>query len=336
MSKYLHSALGMAAALAVTACMPALTWREPLVMSEYPSDGYVDSNMVVVAQMRMALPEGWRFHRRKKEDPKTIRLWIQDTGGKAVTGAYLFSHFEFALSPTRTTEVYAKSAMKNFDQKEVHRTEIDGDEAYVVSGVKDEHNLQRLSALIYEGKSSISEITLLIDSGFSAKNPRLPYEIFNSYKLMPRQMSERRMKGSFSFKCNDGSMEWLDDSDGKWESHGFSVTGKLGADDYIIGIRQVSTTRFQDFLKMERFQKEEYNTEIHLAGAAYPARAIVRDSRDDKHVHAAYFFKHNGKDYLLSVFRAFPVYRETDANNVHREPEVVRVLDTNFYFDGAP
>jgi len=86
---------------------------------------------------------------------------------------------------------------------------------------------------------------------------------------------------------------------------------------------------------MERFQKEEYDTEIHLAGTVYPARAIVRDSREDNHVHAAYFFKHDGKDYLLSVFRAFPVYRETAAHNVHQEPEVVRVLDTNFYFEGA-
>jgi len=86
MSKYLHSAFGMAVALAMTACTPALTWREPLAMSEYPSDGYVDSNMVVVAQVRMALPEGWRFHRRKKEDPKSIRFWIQDPGGNAVKG----------------------------------------------------------------------------------------------------------------------------------------------------------------------------------------------------------------------------------------------------------
>ena len=335
MNRLLSSLLVSAVALATAACSPALTWREPISMTEHSPDAYVGSNMLVSRQVRMALPEGWHFKRRKKGEPEGVRLWIHDTGGNAVMGAYAFKHFDFPIAPSRATEVYAGIAMNGFEQKEAHRTEIDGNETHVILGAKEDTGKQRLSALIYEGQNAISDITLSVDPGYFAKNPHLPYAIFNSYKVMPRQVSERRIKGSFSFRCDDGSLEWFDDHAGKWESGGFAVAGKLGGELVIISIRQVSTARFQDFFKMERFQSQETAAELHFAGKTYPARVIVRDSRADKHVHAAYLFQHAGKDYLLDVFRAFTEYRPTDARSLHDEPEIRRALEARFYFDGG-
>lgn len=52
-----------------------------------------------------------------------VKLWIRDTGGNAVTGAYMFNHFDFPISPARATEVYADKGMDGHNQKEARKTE---------------------------------------------------------------------------------------------------------------------------------------------------------------------------------------------------------------------
>jgi hypothetical protein len=353
----LLSALATAVTLAAVACSPAmiqpesvtvtdspasaasvekLTWSAPLATSQ-PPDAYVASNMLVTNHVRMALPEGWRFKRRREEDPKGVSLWIHDTGGNAVSGAYSFNHFDFAISPLRATGVYADKLMGGYKEKEARRTEIDHSEAHVVKGVSRETGQQRISTLIFQGSSSIraiNDITLLADPSYLAQNPGLPHAIANSFKLMPGQMAERRIKGSFSFRCHDGTMDWLDDSTLKWQTAGFSVIGKAGDAAVVIDIGQVSTARFQDFFKLERFQPGEIATELHFAGRVFPARAVIGLPNEKKNVKVAFLFKHEGKDYLLGIFRKLQGDEDVDAANLHKDKGIRRVLDESFYYNG--
>lgn len=354
-------ALAAAVALATAACSPAmiqpdsvtvsdspagspapatsadeLTWTTPLAASE-PQDAYVASNMLVTHHVRMALPEGWHFKRRQEGDPKGVSLWLHDSGGNAVLGAYSFNYFDFPISPIRATSVYAEKVMDAFKGKEAHRTEIDHREAHVVTGVNRQTGQQRISTLIFQGGRSIraiNEITLLVDPGYLAQNPGIPRAISSSFKLMPGQMAERRIKGSFSFRCLDGTMDWLDDSTRLWQTAGFSVIGKAGDAAVIIEIAQVSTTRFQDFFKLEHFRAGEIQTELHFAGKAYPARAIITLPNEQGTIKVAYLFKHEGKDYLLGIFRKVKGDEQADAAKLHEEKGLRRVLDESFYFDG--
>jgi hypothetical protein len=144
-------------------------------------------------------------------------------------------------------------------------------------------------------------------------------------------MSERRIKGSFSFKSDDGSLEWLDDSTRKWQTNGFSVIGKVGGESVILEVSQVSTTRFQDFFKLERFQAAEIATELHLAGKTFAARAIVSEGREGKNAQAVFMFKHQGKDYMLDIFRVLSEHDAADARSLHNDKAIRHALDTSFY-----
>ena len=236
-------ALAAAAALATAACEPAFTWREPVSMASYSPDAYLASNMLITHQRRMALPEGWTFKHRRPEDAEGIFFWIRDTGGNAVMGAYSYKHFEAELFPPKATEIFVGVAMKDLTEREGRKTEIDGTEAHVVTGVKQDRDAKRITALIYDsfaGKSDLSEITIIGDRSYLGQNQALPFNIFSTYKIMPRQLAERRLKGSFSFKCDDGAAEWMDDITGKWQKKGFNVYSQLGKDGLMIGGHTVS------------------------------------------------------------------------------------------------
>ena len=315
----------------------SLTWREPLSATEDRANGYLTSNLLVTRHVRMALPEGWRFQRRSEDDPKDVALWIHDTGGNAVSGAYLHTHFDFAISPARATGVYADKVLSRYKNKEARRTEIDGSEAHVLQAMSGETGKKRVSTLIYEGSRSIrniDDITLLFDPAYLAQNPGVPTAIASSFKIMPGKMAERRIKGSFSFRCQDGTLEWLDDSSKKWQAAGFSIIGKAGDNGVIVGVSRVSTTRFQDFFKTEMFQPGEIQTELHFAGKVFPARALVGAWKEDRATKVAYMFQHEGKDYLVEVFLKLHGDGELEGKNLLNDKDVRRILDTSFYFDG--
>ncbi|KYF47928.1 hypothetical protein BE08_27590 [Sorangium cellulosum] len=282
----------------------------------------------------MALPEGWRFELRKKADPEKLLFWIKDAGGNAVVGAYSFYRFDFSIDPSRATEVTARSMQDRHGPVEARRTEIDGKEAHIVlSGMGDDRR-RWIMANIYEGSSAFSSVKLSVDGDYLRRNPRVPYAIFNSIKTVPGQLSERRVKGSFSFKCDDGSARWLSDSSAAWGQKGFRVTVGEGDDGFMAGISQVSTLRFEDIFNMKYFRRGEQATEIQIAGKVYPARALLPAMRVGELAIMAFMFKHDGKDYMLTLGQTLREGGEADIENLHKNDDVLRVLNTNFYFDG--
>jgi hypothetical protein len=330
MNKLLVTALVISLMLPLSACTAALSIREPIAMQNYTADAYVESNLLVVRQVRMALPEGWRFKRRDKEDPKEVLFFIKDTGSNTVTGALRYNSFDYPVAVSRAAPIYAEKAMDGFSDKANAKTEIDGRESYVIQGSwKDEK--QRASALIQQGQYGISDITLIADPGYFTRDPSTAYTIFNSYKFMPRGISERRIKGMFSFKCDDGNMEWFNDIDGVWDVKGFAVGGNLAGEFVVLDLTEVKTPRFSDFFKLENLSVKEFETEVHIAGKNFPARAVADE--EQKHVWAGYVFKYGGKDYRLEVYRTTKQSKAADVRKLLEEPEIRRALDTYFYFN---
>jgi hypothetical protein len=332
MNKRLVTALGISLMLSLSACTAALSIREPIAMQNYTADAYAESNLLVVNQVRMALPEGWRFKATKKEDAEDILFFIKDTGSNTVSGALRYNRFDYPVSVSRAAPIYAEKAMDGFSNKEIAKTEIDGRESYVIQGSwKDEK--QRASALIQQGAQGISDITLIADPGYFTRDPSTAYTIFNSYKYMPRDISERRIKGTFSFKCDDGKMDWFNDTDGTWDVKGFVVGGDLAGEFVVLGIAEVKTSRFSDFFKLETLSVKEFEAEVHIAGKSFPARAVADESQEEKNVWASYLFKHGGKDYRMQVYRTTKLSKAADIRKLHEEPAIRRALDTYFYFN---
>jgi hypothetical protein len=333
MDKLLVSALSLTLVFSLSACTAAPAIREPIVMRNYSPDAYTASNLLVARQVRMALPEGWRFKAASPEEKemKDVRFFIKDTGSNTVTGALRYTGFDHPVPVSRLAPLYAEKAMSEFSNKEIAKTEIDGEESYVVQGTWTDQK-QRASALIQQGPKGISDITLIADPGYFTRDPSTAYTIFNSYQFMPRGISERRIKGAFSFKCDNGSMEWFNDTDGTWDTNGFVVSGRLAGEFVVLGITEVKTSRFSDFFKLERLSIKEFETEVHIAGMSFPARGIGNESSEKKLVSMHYLFKHGGKSYRMHVYRTTELSTVVEAQKLHEEPEIRRALDAYFYF----
>ncbi|UQA55968.1 hypothetical protein [Polyangium aurulentum] len=327
------SIVSMTLSLAAVSCVShEVTVREPIDMAAYPADAYVATNMLVANHIRMALPDRWNFKKKEKDDDKSTWFQIEFNGRESVRGAFRFNHFEFPVSLNRVSEKYGDLAMSKFIEKELHRTEIDQKDAFVIFGKLEEPSLQRASTVIALDESNLAEITLVGESQYFTTKPQLAYAISNTFKIMPGDLSERRLKGTFSFKCDDGTMRWVDDVLGPYRSKGFSVGGRLDNGYVLLGVAQVATTRFNDVVKQSQFDVPEFETDLRFAGATYRARAIAHTDLTKNFMHSVFFIKHQGQDYLVTVFRGYDSGHDTDAKEMHTVPAIQEALDKYFYF----
>lgn len=337
-AQYLVSLLRMAALLSIASCTSyEMIVREPMSLAPYSADKNVEANMVAVSHIRMALPEGWTFKRSStKKDDEPILFEIQDDNKGKVVGSFRYHHFDYAVSLPRLAQGYGKLAMTGLIDKEAFATSVDNHDAYLLRGKKEDTGLERMSLLVLDGPEDVHDISLAsVESNYFTSNPQVANTIFNSYKIVPWDLSERRIKGSFSFRCDDGSMRWIDDEKTLFLSKGFSVGGPLGRDYLMVAISQVSTKRFERFLNLARFNIPEFETEVRFAGTTYKARAVAHDGREKGKGAWSYFiFDHAGQTYALDIFRKFEENREMDIKTMHTDEAITRVLDTYFYFNG--
>jgi hypothetical protein len=336
MKAYVLTAVFLAALCATLGCAPAVRWREPLTLADGSTNSYVDSNMLTFAQRRMALPEGWSFQGRKPSDAKPIMFWIRDTGGQDVSGVYSFESIGVPLYGATAVERFAQFRFKDFSDVVAQKTEIDHTEAYVVQGSLASRRWRKIHALMFDHPpvgTAVSEIDFLGDEAYVDQNRRVLYAILNTFKIVPRGLSERKIKGAFSFKCDDDTFSWLSDSPGRWQKNGFSVAGRVEDNGLLmLSVRQVMTTRFADFIKMEIFDPHEFQTVLHLAGGSFPARAIHRNNPDQKVASTVLLFQREGKDYMVEVIRAFKTHPDTVDPAMQDAPSTRAALDSKFYF----
>lgn len=332
MNKLLAATLRLTLVLFFPACVSAPVLREPISMRSYPADAYAESNLLVVDQVRMALPQGWRFMAKEEKDPKDILFLIKDTGSNTVAGHLRYAGFDQPVAVSGVVQYYANEGMNKFSDRQIAKTEIDGKEAYVVQGTW-ENGAQRSSALIQVGTQGIMDITLFTDPGYLTREPSTVYTIFNSFEIMPKRLSERRIKGMFSFKCEDAIMQWVTDNDIAWGVKGFRVSGNVAGEYLGIDINEVKTSSFEDLLKLERMTIKEFATQVQLAGQSFPAKAIGREEKEKQYVMMYFLFKHGGKNYYMHLYRPTGKLKVADIQTLHQEPEIRRALDTYFYFD---
>jgi hypothetical protein len=330
----LFAAIPLVASLATVACAPRVKWINPVTLTDYPAGTYTNSNMLIVGNTRMALPEGWFFRRRDESDPKQVKFWIHNAGGKVI-GAYRFEHVDFSISGPRVAERLVEIVMKDFSDIKIQRTNVDNAETYIINGLKN-GGMQRITGLILDNNvrngTALSEITFVEEKAYFDQDPRVFYTVLNTFKTTPYSLSERRLKGSFSFKSDDGSFEWITDERGRGQQKGFTVAGPMGNGVLFITIQQVATAHFSDLYKMERFDPKEIETVLHFAGSSYSARAIHRVVSKEEKASTVFWFKHKNNNYMLSLYRSKTPAGTLDPA-IHEIPEVRTVLETKFYFD---
>jgi len=330
------SAVSLAALLSTAACAPTVRWSQPMTMADDSDKDYVGANMLVFAQRRMALPEGWSFQYRKPTDAKPILLWMRESGADNVTGAYAYESVKASVGGALAVERLVELKMKSFSDIVAERTEIDHSEAYIVRGKNDARRWGRIDGWVFghpgEG-TELSQITFLGDKTYVEQHQRVLYTILNTFKVMPRGLSERKLKGSFSFKSDDNTFSWLTDIKGRWQEKGFVVGGPAdGNGRLLLSVRQVTTTRFADFINMAVFDPKEFETELHLAGSRFPARAIHRNNADRKSASTVLLFNREGRNYLVEVMRTYDTHPDTIDPAMHDAPLTRAALDSRFYF----
>lgn len=334
-SRFLKPILSLAGALTITACVSReVTVREPINMSTYKAEGYTATNMVVSDHIRMAAPEGWHFHSKKKEDPAEVRFWIRDKGSNSTHGVVRMNKLDFNPDLKMLAPRYAELAMAKFSEKEARETELDGYPAQIVTGKHEDGSVSRISALVSTNSTNLVEITLASSSNQFLADPSLPYSIINSYKLMPSSLSLRHIQGSFSFRCHDARFWWVTDVAETFMKGGFLVAGPVDDSIVFFDVAQVSTTEFKDLYKMSLFDVPEYSTEVHLAGSTYSARGIGYHAKEKNWTSAKFMFKHQDKNYVLGVAWKSKQYRYMDPKTLHELPVVREALDKYFFFAG--
>lgn len=303
-------------------------------MASYPAENYVAANMVVADHVRMAAPEGWHFHSKKKDDPKEILFWISDKGANSTHGVVRMNQLDFTPNLQLIGPKYAELAMTNFIDKEIRETELDGYPTQIVTGRRNDGSAERVSALVSTSSTNLVEITFASSSNQLLANPSVPYSILNSYKLMPGGLSARHIRDSFSFRCDDGHWFWIDDIARTFMKNGFTVGGAVDRSLVLIDVGQVSTNQFRDLFKLEMFDVPEHEVEIHLAGQTFTARSIGRHANDARHTSAKFFFKHKGRDYLLGINWTSKQSEPMDPKSLHEHPAIREALDDYFSFAG--
>lgn len=333
--RFLKSILAMVGAFALTACASGeVVVRDPVKMSSYSADSHVAANMVITKHVRMAAPEGWHFHTKEKGQSDDVLLWIRDNGSNSIQGVVRLNKLDFHPDLRLLAPRYGELAMAKFSDKEVHETEIDGYPSQIISGKHNEDSAERISALVSTGSTNLIEITIGSRSHQFLANPSLPYSIINSYKLMPGNLSARHIRDSFSFRCEDGKWIWINDLARTYMKAGYTAAGIVDGALVLVDVARVSTTHFRDLYKVEAFDVPEYETEIHLAGQTFPARAIGHHVDKNQHTSAEFLFKHGNNDYLLGLTWVSKKSEPPDPKTIHENPSIRAVLDKYFSFAG--
>lgn len=333
--RFVKSILTMIGAFALTACASGeVVVREPVRMSSYPAENHVAANMIISHHVRMAAPEGWHFHSKEKDQSDEVLFWIRDNGSNSIQGVVRLNKLDFYPDLRLLAPRYGELAMAKFNDKEVHETEIDGFPSQIITGKHQEDSTERMSALVSTGSTNLVEVTFASRSQQLLANPSLPYSILNSYKLMPGNLSARYIRDSFSFRCDDGQWIWINDMARAFMKGGYTVAGLVNRSLVLVDVAQVSTTQFRDLYKMQVFDVPEFETEIHLAGQAFPARAIGHHVDSNKHTSSAFLFKHANKDYLLGITWVSKKSEPAEPKTMHELPAIREVLDKYFTFAG--
>jgi hypothetical protein len=228
----------------------------------------------------------------------------------------------------KAARVVADVFFDTVGDKSLHRTMVNGNPAYIMTGTHLKMGWDFWVATIPE-KSSLNIIQIASDPGYLKAHPEVAYHIINSYKWEPQKLKERKMQNFLSFRCEDGVWEWAGDSQLKADL-GYHVATAINDKALIVGIFQTRGTSLSELGR--NLTTPVFDATFTLAdGTALQTKASAFEKNDVTVVF--YHFKFGDKYYYFVIsgeFASLHTTRET----VHEMSQIKDLFVKYIYRNG--
>jgi hypothetical protein len=231
-------------ALLLPSCATTATLGEPIDLSPYAPDAFLSANMLIEKQSRLSLPVGWEFQMRGKDAVKEIFFTFNDKMGNVQGLLRYFTLADGIVDNDKAARVVANVFFDTVGDKSLHRTIVNGNPAYIMTGTHLKMGWDFVVATIPE-KSALNIIQIASDPGYLKAHPEIAYHIINSYKWEPQKLKERKIQNFLSFRCEDGVWEWAGDSQLKADV-GYHVATVINDKALVVGIFQTKATSLSE------------------------------------------------------------------------------------------
>jgi hypothetical protein len=315
-----------------TGCSHAAKPMPGISLSQFAA-GDSGKNELVFFQSRLVIPDDWWFQRRNPDEAsesngvQTAQLFqFGDTVGN-VSGSFYYTaipDMQGAISADSLMKVYTKKVIRNVKHKQAHPTSIDGENSYVITGIKEPQGWDYMGALVPE-KNAFNLIMLLSDPGTLTNHPEIGFRVFASYSYEKAGVARRAGPGMIRFECNDDSWHWLDD----WHTgpiEGYFLLDNEKSDTPIssIGVARLKVAtldqlrpQFTEF--KETVTGAEFDVTLPIGSATLTGRGIATRAENGL-ISAYYLLPSGGANYLVMVCH--------DQGAVEREPTALHEWPT--------
>lgn len=281
--------------------------KEDINLSTYKDDSAENDNLLIIHQSRLAIPDGWKFVAPDTKPVKTANFdsavffqfndRVNNCFGKFEYTT--FKNFSGNLSGFELAKTYAENVLTDIKDKVIHKTFINGKEAYIIVGTHKQKNWDFMTAIIPEGHS-FNEIRILSDPGYLKMKPEIAYRIFASYEYANSGMNERSVKNAIRFRCTDDKWFWTSD----WHAQGLNGYMYTDSSKYETPVEYVGVARSESIkisnikTLLDSFKEEiivpEFSTNLTIGdGTTIPVKAVV--SKNNKDLISIYYLYTKGR-----------------------------------------
>jgi len=290
------------------------TVKEDINISPYKDKAAENDNLLIIHQSRLAIPDGWKFVAPDTKPVKTANFdsavffqfndRVNNCFGKFEYTT--FKNFSGNLSGMELAKLYAEKILTDITDKVIHKTFINGKEAYIIVGKHAKKNWDFMTALIPEGHS-FNEIRILSDPGYLTMRPEIAYRIFASYEYASAGVNERTVKDVIKFRCSDDKWFWTSD----WHAQGLNGFMITDSSKYETPVEYVGVSRSESInisnikTLLDSFNEEiivpEFSTTLTIGdGTNLPVKAVVSKNRKDL-ISVYYLYKKGRTTHIIMV-----------------------------------
>jgi len=190
-----------------------INFGERISLDKYDINTLLSENSIVYLQTQLAFPEDISVQSPEKDSGEEVIFEFMDSKG-LVLGCYKYVKTEVSSFDTdKLINIYSKEFMSNVVSKIVHKTFIDGREAFIVTGKIKGKTFDNFTLVVIEG-SNLTIFSLIAIEDFLFAKPDFAYKIFSSYKFVKNKyINKRIIKNFICFSSED--KYWFFDTDFK-------------------------------------------------------------------------------------------------------------------------
>ncbi|MBK7214977.1 MAG: hypothetical protein IPH88_17145 [Bacteroidales bacterium] len=310
----------------------AVKMGDPISLSKYDIKDVLLENSIIYLQTQIAFPsEKIYISMPGKDDNEEIVLVFKDFNG-VIYGTYKYIKLDVtSIDLDKLIDYYSKSYISNILYKTVHKTFIDGREAFIVTGKTNESKFDYFTAVIIEG-SNLTIFNLITDENFLFLDPDFAYKTFASYKFIKNSnQNQRIIKDFICFKNDNGLMKYFKDDGSSRGYYTFYTNPSLNL-SITVGIEEVA---HDSILSLKDTYKDNDGT-CFKDTLKFGSKEIEADGFNQKD-WLIYLIKYKGNNIQFSM-NINKIDPEQDLSRDHLKesdlwPQILEIVSENFYFN---